>query len=449
MTRWGTIVLVLLAILAGVFIFLLEPRLTSTRDEAASSDSVFHFAPGAIRKVTVESEGAKFELRAGDGGWTVGPKPKDIASEKEVSDLLEEAANLQIFDVIHASEFKKGGHSLSDFGLAKPRSRIELEGTGGGTLYFGKDAAAEGRIYVRRADSDDVYVVRDILQRLAFRNPQDFRMKRLSDLTPDRIDRFTIKRDGGEIALERSGQGWEIVRPLRARADDAAVEKLLGSLLGLEIVDFVADSANDLSAYGLEEPRAEFSMEADGASRPQALRIGGDVEGGSAVLAQFTARDSVYHLPAKAWSLLQVSPEDLRDRRIVDLNLDTVDAIHLRMDGKEQVIQHVADGWKVDGREISSDAIRQMVDAITSAKSQQYLPLTVENLTRTGLDKPAKQIAFEAWLSENTPEESAGHRPIATIALGKKDGDKAYVRINEDPEICVIPASLIDAVRLQ
>lgn len=444
MNRALTILLVLLVAAAAVFLFVFEPRLTSTRRAEATRDFVLNFNPQAIRSIRVSSGDDGFEISRRDDGWWIGPKPKDVASPQEVKELLDAAGSLRVFDVIHESEMG-AGRDLDTYGLDKPRSQIDLRGDGTATLYFGKEAAGEGRVYVRRADSRDVFIVGDELQRLAFRNPQNFRDRRLTNLTADRIDKFTIKRGGGEIAFERGAHGWEIVRPLRARADDAAVEKLLKNLLGLQILDFVADESDDLSAYGLAEPRAELILTVDQEPRPIALRIGADA-GASAVTAQFTARDSVYHLPKEAWTALQAGADDLRDRHLAELNLDTVDAIRLSNGSKDWTIERSGDAWKSAGREVTDESVERLAHVLTDAKVLEYLPLTDENLRKSGLDQPSGRIAFDAWLSENTPETTAGRHPVATFTIGRRDGDKAYLRVDDDPEICVIPAAVLDAI---
>jgi hypothetical protein len=447
MSRVATILLVLLALGAGLFLLLVEPHWKSTREAEATKDFVLQINPGAITGIRVAAGDDGYELERRDAGWWIGPKPKDVASPKMVGQLLEAAARLRVFDVIKASEFRDA-HDLDTYGLENPKSQLDLIGDGAPALYFGKEAASDGRIYVRRADSNDVFVVSDQLQRLAFRNAQDFRDRRLTNLTPDRIDKFSIRRAGGEIALERGGRGWEIVRPLRARADDATVEKLLGDLLGLEILDFVADDSDDLSAYGLGGPRAELVMQVEDEARPIALRIGAEEDRGGVktVLAQFTARDSIYHLPAKAWDLLPLDPDDLRDRHLLDLNLDTVDAIRLRDGAKERTIARDGDDWKSNGRVVKDKVVERVVKNLSGAKVSRYLPITEENLRTAGLATPSGEIAFDAWLSENTPETTAGRRAVATVHIGARKGDELFVRIDESPEICVIPSKALDGL---
>ncbi|MGH8047491.1 MAG: DUF4340 domain-containing protein [Chthoniobacterales bacterium] len=437
MNRALTILLVLLTAGVAVFLFVFEPRLKNTREHEADREFVLHFDPTSIRGIRIASGDDEFEISLRDDAWRIGPKPKDFASLQKVSELLKAAGNLRVFDVIPANDM--GGRNLDDFGLDNPKSHLDLVGDGEATVYFGKEAAGDGRVFVRRGDSNDIYIVSDELQGLAFRNPQDFRDRRLTNLTPDRIDKFTIKRGAGEIALERGGHGWEVVRPLRARADDAAVEKLLNEMLGMRIEAFVADEANDLSAFGLAEPRAELILNVDGSDRPLALRIGTPVAG-KKVLAQYTARDSVYHLPERAWTALQIAPEALRDRRVAELNMDTVDAIRFNDGKKETLYERSGDGWKSGDRKLTDEEVSRQAGMLADAKVIEYLPLTDENLSKSGLDKPVTKIFFDAWLSENTPETTAGRHPVLVLSVGKQEAGKAYVRVNDDPEICVIPS---------
>lgn len=444
MSRFWTIFLVLLALGAAAFLFLVEPGWESTREHLATRDVVLTVDPLSIRAIRVISGDDGFELERKDDGWHVGPKPKDLASPDAVARLLAATSALRVYDAVRADEVQSG-RRLDDFGLEKPRSRIEVEADRKTTIFFGKDAAGDNRIYVRRDGSDDVYVVDDALQRLAFRNADDFRDRRLSAIAPDRVDRFSIKRDDGEIALERGSRGWNLVKPLRARADSAAVDRLLGEMLGLPILKFVADESNDLGAFGAR-PRAEIVFQLDDEERPVALRLAGAPESGGNVLAQFTARDSVYELPAKAWQALQVTPDQLRDRRLLDLNLDTVDAIRLRRGDRERVLTRDGEGWRDErGVEIAASQMEKFSQALLGAKVERYLPLTDAARREAGIGAPEGSITFEALLSENTPETTAGRRVVARVEIGRREGDNVFVRVNDEPEIAVIPAAVLDA----
>jgi hypothetical protein len=449
MSRRWTILLGLAAIAAVVFLVLIEPRLTSTREDLATRDFLFNFDAGQIKGIRIVSGEDLVEIKRAGGGWQIGPKPKDRASTAKVRAIIETAATLRVADIIRESELT-GDRKPGDYGLDDARYEIDFLGDGAAGVVFGRDAVGEGRIYVRKTDGGDVFIVPDDLQRLAFVNPREFRDRRLSDLTADRIDRFVLRLGTGEIEVVRTANGWQIVRPLKAPADAWKVKAFLDPLLGMNILDFVADDSDDLSAYGLAAPRAELILYPEGEKRAQAVRIGAGAKseaGAQALIAQFTARDSVYHLPARTWELLQTTPDALRDRALLPLNLDTVDRIRVREGGDAIELARAGDAWRAGtGPAVDARSVAGVAGHLAAAKVGEYLPLNAKVLAESGIDAPRGEIAFDAWLSENTPETVAGRHPIAKITVGKIADGQAWVRVNDDPEVCVIPSAPVEAL---
>jgi hypothetical protein len=192
--------------------------------------------------------------------------------------------------------------------------------------------------------------VSDELLKLAFRDVADFRDHRLTDLSSDQVDRVIVRRQGGEIELSRDATGWQIVKPLRALADEQKVDDFLKQLLAQRIIEFVAEDPGDLSIYGIAEGRDEITFYAEGSGNPQTLRLGTDKSG--TLFGQFTTRDSVYRLPPETWQLLQINPEVLRDRRLLPLNLDIVDMIRIRTPVREFSLRRKRDRREVRKRSL-------------------------------------------------------------------------------------------------
>ncbi len=443
MSRWGTWVLVALAVAAGVFVFVIEPRLTSSRERELGRDYVLNFNPGGVEELRIVTGEEVVELTRKDDGWRVGPRPKDRAALGMVGEILTALVNLRVLDRIEAGEFD-GALELDDFGLDETKSEIEIVSAGAGQrLLFGKEAAGEGRVYVRRGDSREVFVVSDELEKLAFRPAKDFRDPIVMAVGPAEIDRFVLRTDKGEIEVARGARGWEIVRPLRVKADDERVTEFLTPILGARISKFVADESDDLSAFGLSAPRAEVIFHANGEKRPLALRFGSEVNDGESVIVQSTARDSVYELPIAAWEQLRATPVDLRDRRVLDVNLDTIDRIVVESGGIEKELTRTELGWRMGDEEFSEEDVAQRVGWLTDGEVDEYLPVTTETLESSGFEAPLGEVRFDAWLSENTPESRAGRYPVHRVVIGKIDGDRAFLRVDDEPEISVVSAKAL------
>ncbi|MGC1479936.1 MAG: DUF4340 domain-containing protein [Chthoniobacterales bacterium] len=444
MSRWGTWLLLVLALAAGIFVFVVEPRLTSSREKELGMNFVLNFNPGAVSSVRIVTGDVVVELTRKVDGWRVGPMPKDRASAEAVIKLVNALATLKVLDRVEAAEFDRG-LELDDFGLDETKSEIEIliDGAERQRLLFGKEAVGDGRVYVRRADSREVSVVSDDVVGLAFRPAREFRDPALMSISPAEIDRFVVRTEKGEIKLERGARGWELIRPLRARADRERVEAFLTPILRARIQEFIADESDDLSAFGLSEPRAELIFYVNGQKRPLALRFGAATDDGAAVIVQSTARDSVYELPAVVWEHLQVTPGDLRDRRLTDVNLDTIDRIRVEGDDTKRELTRTETGWEMDGETFSEADIAQRVAWLTEAEVLDYLPASSAELEKQGFSSPVGEIHFDAWLSENTPESRSGRYPVQRVVVGKVAGDRAFLRVNEDPEIAVVDAKAV------
>lgn len=451
MNKVVTILLGVLALGAVIFLAIYEPLTRSTRENAVTAREgiVMRLDPTRVKEIRISSADSSTVIKRRGNSWQLGSKSKDRADTQVVNKLLQAAAGMEFFDRIDASEIKGDGE-LSDYGLKTPKRKIEFDGESKVTLLFGKDAANEDRLYVKTDKSRDVYLVSDELLNMAFGDSSTFRDRRLTDLQTDQVDRFVIRRAGGEIELERDATGWRVVKPIHALADAQKVEDYLKKLLDLRILDYVAEDSGDLSVYGLAEGQNEISIFADGSDRHQTLRLGTDKTG--VLFGQFTARDSVYRMPAETEELLQATPDSLRDHRLLPLNLDVVDLIRVRAPGKEFVIRRNGEGWEVqDGATVkpaSAAGVRTLADAVSTAKVSGYAPMISGKLADYGLDPAVCSVEFASVLSENTPEARAGEQPIAELAFGQAAQGKVFVRLDEVPEVMSVDDTILKAVPL-
>ncbi len=446
MNRWPTILLTVVAVGAIVFLAIYEPLTRSPREREQSLlyDGVLPLDPSKVTKIRIISGDSEVELHRRGNGWQLGEKSKDRADTAEVERLLQTASQLPFFDRIDGRELPND-KDWNEYGLKNPKRRIEFEGGKKLTLFLGKDGASEDRLYVRTGDSRDVYLVSDQILRQAFRPAGDFRDRRLTDLTPDQIDRLIIRRPDGEIEFTRDVRGWQIVKPLNVAADDRKVTGFLSGLLALRVTEYIADDTGDLSAYGLAEGQNEITFFAEGSDRPQTLRLGTNKDG--ALFAQFTARDSVYRMPSEAAEFLKITPDGLRDRRLLPLNLDIVDRIRVTSDGPPFLLQRSAEGWDIKtGNEsfpASEAAVRALVDAVATAEIFSYTPATVGKITAAGLDTPRRTVEFLSVLSENTPEARAGENLVASVAFGTSDAGKIFARVSDAPELAQVDEGIL------
>ena len=78
----------------------------------------------------------------------------------------------------------------------------------------------------------------------------------------DKIDEIEIKSESGDrTTLRRKGSDWEVVQPITAPADQAAVSGITSNLSSVEIQRVIDENPSDLKEFGLAEPRVEVAFD--------------------------------------------------------------------------------------------------------------------------------------------------------------------------------------------
>src|SRR5262249_11925825 len=140
-------------------------------------------------------------------------------------------------------------------------------------LLFGKDAVGDAKVYVKLEGSNVVYVIGNDLKNQISKKADEFRDKRLIDVAAGNVQRAVMKTATQELEVEKKNEHWSLVKPLKARGDDARIGDFISQVVTARVDTFVADGAN-LSAYGLDQPRGTISLTVEGSDQPTVLQIG-------------------------------------------------------------------------------------------------------------------------------------------------------------------------------
>src|SRR5204863_341985 len=92
------------------------------------------------------------------------------------------------------------------------------------------------------------------------KKPEEFRDRKLTDIIATQVTRLSLKTAAGEMELQKQADHWQIVKPLRARADDQKVNDFIAQITTSRIAQFVADDAADLPKYGLDKPQLTVTL---------------------------------------------------------------------------------------------------------------------------------------------------------------------------------------------
>jgi Domain of unknown function (DUF4340) len=463
MKRKTTLVLLVITTAVFGYMYFVERKLPDTEEATRQSGKLVNFDRDKVDGILIQNGDERIELRRHDKKWRLETPIKDQADSAAVDNLLLDLSSWQKDATISAKEIEADKNKLNEFGLNKTKLRLKLVGPNAPPeILFGKDAALEGKMYVRFENSKQTYLASQSIKKEIDKKPEDFRDKKLTDLITAQVMRVVLKTPAGEMELQKKSDHWEITKPLRARGDAQKIGDLIAQVTTARIEQFVADDRGDLHAYGLAEPRGSLTLftqddksttpsGSSGGEQGQILQIGTVPEKNKdQVYVRFSPRGFVYTLPKKVEELLNTKPDDLRDRHLVRIDTKILDRLTIDASGKgKTLLARKGEAWTIANKNnapANSSQVRRLIDSLQNEQVTRFVENRASNLPKYGLDKPQLQLTFSSFASENTAESKAGEQPFATLAFGKVEGNDVYAHLADEPFVVAVRKDLLSEI---
>lgn len=457
-----TLILLVIVVAIGLYIKY-ESKGPSTSEAKRQDQNILNFDGEKLEGLLIHNGDENIELRRQDKQWRLESPIKDQADSSAIENLLANLENWQKDAAIPAKEVEADQNRLSEYGLAKPKLRLKLLGKEmPPEILFGKDGALEGKMYVRFENSKETFLVSQNVRNDLAKKPDEFRDKKLTGLTSAQVARVVLKTPSGEMELQKTGENWEMVKPLRARADSQRVGDLIAQVTAARIDQFVADDRGDLQPYGLAQPRGAITLfaqndkpagapDSSGGGQGQMLQIGAVQEKDkNQVYVRFPTRGFIYTVPKKLEEILNTRPADLRDRRLVRIDTKNLDRLTVDAPSKgKTVLGRKDENWTIVNRNnqpANAAEVNRLLEMLKNEQVVKFVDDVASNLAKYGLDKPQLQLTFSSFATENTPETPAGERPFAVLAFGKVEGETVYARLGDEPFVVSVRRNLLDNI---
>ena len=249
--RWrslGLLVLVLAALVVAYYA--LETKGTSSRSDA---NRLFQAEEKDVEKISITRGEELIVLKREGDGWRLIEPVQATADGSEVASLLR-----TLLEAREERRIEEAPTGLADYGLDQPPLHLSMTLKGGTTLptLLLGDVNPNGRsVYAKRSDQPAVFLATVIVRVRADRKPDDFRDKTLLALEPNEVTQVELAGKGQSISLSHAeGKGWEISKPIKAKADAAVIGQLLWKIKDARITAFVGSGPDAKRKYGLERP---------------------------------------------------------------------------------------------------------------------------------------------------------------------------------------------------
>lgn len=376
--------------------------------------------------------------------WIIRKPAVTRADWIKISRFLDSLFNAQIEQYVTDTMTDPGLYGLSNDEALLQIGVWQNESEGGEYILFGKKADEKGSlIYACLRGQNSVFTVKaDVLDSLNV-TLSNIRDSRLFFMAPDSFASIRIEEGFQVLHLARDQQGWQVTEPKKWKADDKAVETLIGRLNSLRIEKILPAAGTNTQC--LEKPGkiitvADAAPDASQSPATRTLKLTLPAQGQEYVLGRFADEDEIYQLSATAIATISLNPMSYRDSAVLTIDPAAVQKIILKKDNKEQVAVRGDDGaWKAvqpSASQANPNAIKALLAKAASIRAMRFESVEGAAANMYGLQTPSRALTFIM----------SGKGSISkTIIFGQSAEDKGiYAMLQGQDIIFVLDKKLAD-----
>ncbi|MBU1909711.1 MAG: DUF4340 domain-containing protein, partial [Verrucomicrobia bacterium] len=262
------------------------------------------------------------------------------------------------------------------------------------------------------------------------------------------VSSFVIQSTNLLVECVKEAGHWMIARPLRARADAAAVDRLLYGLQGLDRGEVI--TPHDLKtrklgpeAYGLALPRYRIVL--GFAHGRQTIRVGREAPMGGSVYIQEEGQEDIVAVDSGLLALLPASVSTLRDRSLLPGAPEMVQRLEIRRgDGFIQIARAERGRWMIRQPVVtraSPAAVQHVLEQLFLLRAAEFLPGEAADSTAYGFDDPGLRIGVVL----------GGGGGEAAVLFGNpvgRDGARLYALAQPGDSVCMVEAGQVEPLNV-
>ncbi|MDO8835337.1 MAG: DUF4340 domain-containing protein [Vicinamibacterales bacterium] len=388
------ILLIVLAGLLGYIYYYLKPL--SPQGTAEQKAKVFSVAADSIEEIQVKaSAGDTTTIRRENGSWKVTSPMQVPADETEASGLITNLASLELQRVID-----ENATDMTQYGLSPARVEVSFKAAGDQDftrLHLGDTTATGGDMYARKPGENRVFLVSSFVETTFDRTSFDLRDKSILQFERDKADRVDVVSKDGTLAFTKAESQWRIDKPVAARAEQLAVDGLVGRLKTSPMKSIVAPepTPEQIRTFGFDKPVLTANVAVGSALTT--LTVGAQVAGSETFYARDAARPMVFTVEKGLVDDLLKRADDYRPKDVFEFRAFMASRLVVVKDGATMTFVKATDKdgqetWSQGdpGKAVENTKIDAALSAITGLQVASY----VDAGTQTGTDTPVLTLAI-------------------------------------------------------
>ena len=299
------IAVVVLAALGGVLYWSQHhtPAAETAALPASTAPVILKVNPADVTQLVIKQK-EPVTLKKTDGKWQITEPKLYPADQEAVAGVLSTLSGLNADRVVdeRASDRKQ-------YGLDPAEAELEISGKDGTRkLLLGDDTPAGGDLYAALATDPRVFTIATYQKSSLAKSLNDLRDKSLLTLSADKVSRVELLKKGEDLELDRTKDGWQILKPSSSPADSSAVNALVSTLTNARMdLSTTADAA---AAFARATPLATAKVTGDAGVQTLDVRKNKDD-----YFAKSSVVDGIYKVDSSVGQGLDKKIDDFRQKK--------------------------------------------------------------------------------------------------------------------------------------
>jgi hypothetical protein len=246
-----------LLVIAAVILLLIYLASRSKTPVKREAEYFIKVDSTAIQKVEIRSDNSSVVLeKRGDKWWVTDPIEYP-ANPQYCNELSGKLADLEIENLISEQVDKQSMFEVTD--SAGTLLTITAGGKQPGNIIMGKMSDSYRHTYMRKADSDKIYLVKGVYKSYFNRKAKDWRDKTIASYDRDQLRGFVLTYPNSTFELTMVDSVWMVKSGTEQfAADKGNVDRLVNMVHNLQCFDFV-DSL-DTRKYDFSKPAFQLKV---------------------------------------------------------------------------------------------------------------------------------------------------------------------------------------------
>jgi hypothetical protein len=428
----GTAILFLIFGLLGGYVYFFEVRNQQEQQkQEAEKKKTFRTDEKDITEVSlIYPDKTITAVKKGDKQWEITSPAGVEADSDEWQQLASNIPRIEREDVV-----AQNAQDLTPFGLKDPPVRVSAKTKDGKTLEisFGGENPKKTYNYAKLGGSNEVFLSSSNWSKTFTKNVSDLRNKKILEFETDDIDGVKIAEGSRELEAQKSGDNWELKKPVDTKADSGEVSSFTSSIRFARAQSF-AEPSVDAKTAGLDSPAIRITLHDGKAKTDRVLLIGKESEKDK-YYARDASRPAIFIVDKEIAEKAKRPLFDWRDKGIAKVDREKIDKIEILRGADNLSFSKSGSDWKLaDGKKAQWDKVSGMLNELDFEKAKDIIDMP-QAPAAYGLDKPKMEVALKQ-----------GTNDLVRVVFGgdSKTPEGIYIKTADGPAVKVVSKDLYD-----